>query len=697
MLGIVAVSNHTFPIAATPVHWIDERDTSRSVSWGGGSAARAVAGLVLLGAALYPIRAFLADTSIFWWPKIAWIAALLVGALRPAWGAWLLVGCVPLVPILPYTYSGVPHGVVHLAVLSQALPLLLRVARGRTRSDADPICNGLMLLVAIGVASVSAFYFGYRLAFPSTLAFTRELHGHLSHYVFWRPGKDVENTIVALSTFADGLLAYLVVRHAAAHGSARLTVHVVAATAFAVGSIGIVQAWSGKGLRFMWTVYDPGIVRINASYSDPNALAAYFALVLPLLCAVALAAPVRMRRAWLAAIAVPIVALVMTGGRMGYLATFIGMAVVGGGAAWHVLRNSTSSEIRRRVKRLIVFALVMLVTVVCTLVVLGTAWDVRHKDQSSYLHTLLYSLNLHAPLDETLKGRITIWRTAILMIEDHPVFGIGLGRIYRRFGSYNRFIGGFETFGLSAHSTFLNIGAELGFVGLAAWIGLLWLVYASAFRELFSWQSSLNHDGGRIDWLRLGLAAGLVAFGVAMLTGDRTILREDVVMFAVVAALASTLAPQSRFAYGLVRKVVLAGLIVLAVTWPGRAELQASEVDLIRITWGFHAPEVDPGQQPFRWTTDRAIFHMPGDAEILVLPLRSLAPLPQTVRILLDGVLADELLLDDHTWRITRYTLNRDRVSPRYHRVELRVSPVWQPSADTRHLGVMVGQYRWTP
>jgi hypothetical protein len=78
------------------------------------------------------------------------------------------------------------------------------------------------------------------------------------------------------------------------------------------------------------------------------------------------------------------------------------------------------------------------------------------------------------------------------------------------------------------------------------------------------------------------------------------------------------------------------------------------------------------------------------------MPIRSLAPMPQTVTVSRDGRIVDRVSLTDHVWHELRYVLPADRSDERYVRFDLEVAPTWRPPNDPRELGVMLGTYRWT-
>lgn len=71
--------------------------------------------------------------------------------------------------------------------------------------------------------------------------------------------------------------------------------------------------------------------------------------------------------------------------------------------------------------------------------------------------------------------RLQIWETALLMIRENPLFGIGLGQFQRTYPSYAErlFSPPLEWIVLHAHNLWLYTWLQLGIFGLAA---LLWLV-----------------------------------------------------------------------------------------------------------------------------------------------------------------------------------------------------------------------------
>jgi hypothetical protein len=648
----------------------------------GAAAGRLLALLVVLLSAAFPVRLFLLSPDVRFDVKLAWLALVLVGALLPRAGTLLLLA-VPLVPIWAVTIDGVPLGIIHLLVLSQALPWLARLTVGRDRLVADPVALWLGGFVAAGTVSLLVGLAVLAQGFYAAGEFLRAVHEILADYLFVPPGPGLVNMLLALSAIADGALAYLLIRRLPPAWWPRL-VQGVAAVAVAVAVVGVVQARTRWGLQELWLYVDPSIVRINSTFADPNALAAYFVLALPVVVALGAAASVpRVRALWLAGALLCGVALLQTAGRMGYLGAFIAMAVLFGGAARLGLhRHDPLPVVRRHFRRAVVASGMAAIVLLSALTVIGTARNVRHVDQYSYVNTLLYTANLRLPLDERLKGRLAIWRTVALMVADRPAFGTGIGTIFTNFPRYSQRTEAFDgTLRLSAHNTFLNVAAELGLAGLVIWLGLLAAILATAFRRLPS--------GDReVGWLRLGLAAGIVGYVVTMVSGDRIILREDVVVLMVVAALASAAAPAGRGRTA--GRLAVAAMVVIAASLPVRAQMERDRVPLHRVSWGFHMPEAIDGV-PFRWTTRHAIFHVPADQATLAFSLRSLAPFPQTVDITFDGRPADRLRLADHNWHDQRYLLPRGGRDRRFYRIELQVSPVWQPRHEDRELGVMVG------
>ena len=665
--------------------------------------------LALLLAALFlafPIRAAFVTPLVPFWLQAGWVLLAVGATLRPVWRAHILLAAFPLLPWVPVEAKGVPFGIVHLLVLSQALPWLIEIVRGRARPPTDALSGAWIAFTLVAVCSAIVQFSGYALVFEHPADFWRELASYLRGYIFDAPGVDVSNMVIAPTTILDGALAFAIVRVSSAPTGA--LVRTFTASAVAVGTLGIWQAYSGAGLRQPWRINDPGIVRINSTFTDPNALAAYCAALLPVIAGVAGASAARERATWAAGALVVAIALVMTAGRMGMLAALVGLAIFSAGLLWVGLdRQDASPLVRRYLRRAIGAMTVAGLIIVLTLTAFGTAVDARHEGQRTYLHTWLYTLNLRRPLQETSKGRLAIWSVAMAMAADRPVFGVGVGRIYRLFPNYSAEVPGVpERMPMSAHNTFLNVSAELGLVGLAVWLALLALIAITGWTAVVPRgppragreEAALS---ARETWLALGLLSGACALMTTMVTGDRYILREDVVLLAGLSALiarasrerneaVSHLArsPKAGATWWLSKAVWASALLVL-VTLPVRVWVERRDMRLDRVTSGLHHPEPGKDGQTFRWTGPRAVFYAPREARMLAFKIRSVAPFPQQVEVLVRDTPVARFSLTDHGWREARYTLPPPRGAG-HHRIEIRVSPTWTPPNDPRELGAMV-------
>jgi O-antigen ligase len=692
---------------------------AQAVAWAVWLAPRALAAFAVYLFTSYPVYHALASDAVALNAKLVWLALAVLAFARPSWSPFVLVALVPLVPWLTVYTRRMPQGLVHLIVLSQALPLLVRyvagrgqVTFGRSRSiphqepAPDWIAWAWAVFVTVAIASVCAHYGAYQTIFDSWGTFWVEAGDHLSRYVFEGPNIELSNMIVAATALVDGLLVYLVVRAALPRGSEVTLMSAAVIAAVAAALFGFYQWHTHVGLSSMWSRHDPGIIRINATYTDPNALASYFALLIPIALGLAAREAVgRARLLWLAGVAVIGMALVMTAGRAGLLGACAGVAVwIALALVLRLDRDDPWPFVRRHFRKMVYVVVIAGALTLFSLVAIGTALDIRHHHQSTYLHTWLFTFNLRQPVEHIVKGRFANWQTAALMVQDHPFFGIGIGRVFRLFANYNRLVGGApEGARLSAHNTFLNVAAEMGVVGLMALLTLLGVTFTVAIRTLRRAVGGTGvtpvTDPGTI-WVMVGLIAGLAAYTLTMIPGDRLILREDVVTFAALLAIVACLrdvmparpAP-ARSSHARretwMRRAALITMAAILATVPLRAILERRSIKLDRVTFGLHDVE-GASDQRFRWTSGHATYYRPSSDQQLTLRVRSVAPFPQTVSIKLNGAEIDRLTLADHAWRPLRYQLPPRVRESAYYKVELEVGPVWRPPDDGRELGVML-------
>lgn len=88
-------------------------------------------------------------------------------------------------------------------------------------------------------------------------------------------------------------------------------------------------------------------------------------------------------------------------------------------------------------------------------------------------------------LEETSnKGRIAIWRATVRSIIKRPLLGVGVGNFPVVLSQNTEY----AKAGSSAHNLYLNIAAEIGLLGLAGALGMLWLILYRGFRILLESQ-----------------------------------------------------------------------------------------------------------------------------------------------------------------------------------------------------------------
>jgi putative inorganic carbon (HCO3(-)) transporter len=228
--------------------------------------------------------------------------------------------------------------------------------------------------------------------------------------------------------------------------------------------------------------------RIFSVFGWPNLLAGFLLLMIPLAAGLSAdAASRRGRLGWGAATGLLGLCLILTLSLGGWMAAVLTAAV----AWWLTQRQRRTATQQPEPTRRGLMRMVILGLALCG-IVFTTSYIVARRARPW--------------IASSTKSRVVYALGALNVIRTHPVTGTGLGTFrlaYEALMPTGR--GGGAHAALHAHNTFLEIGAELGIIGLAGFLALLWPI-ASLISAAFRRQ---EHP---VRPLVQGLAIGVLGF-----------------------------------------------------------------------------------------------------------------------------------------------------------------------------------------
>ena len=381
-------------------------------------------------------------------------------------------------------------------------------------------------------------------------------------------------------------------------------------------------------------------VRWNVHYADFNAAGSFFAMAL--LAALALAATARTTRTrvlWIVSALTIAAALWLTASRAAYLAMIVALAAAAG-TAW--LRRSG-----RRVAAGLAIAAVTLAVIAG----IALAAPMRGNQHSSLI---------------AADVRLGMAAVAGRMIATRPAFGIGPGEFNQRSGEFAtpELIAKFPVaVHENAHNNFLQIAAELGLIGGAAFV---WLVLG-AF-----WVAARDAPQDR---LRLLVAAGLGAFIITWLGGHPLLVPEAAYSFWLLLGTAAgagirTIREVREMRGG--RSLVVAVLVIaIAATVPWRMRALMNAADLEHIGIGVSLWHEAADGIRYREAEGHATLFVPTTAFKFSVNPRTDTPV--RLQVTLDGRVADIVTLAPRVWNDLRLPPRTERTAARFAALELRV------------------------
>ncbi|HTY56080.1 MAG TPA: O-antigen ligase family protein, partial [Candidatus Binataceae bacterium] len=264
----------------------------------------------------------------------------------------------------------------------------------------------------------------------------------------------------------------------------RLLVVALLSTGIVVALTALVQFswWNGKIFGFLvpydWAAPRPEIRHTGGPFVDPDHLANYLAMLLPLTIAGALLETPVISGDWqmvfrlfcASGFVVMWSALMLSSSRGGWLGALGGLSLF----AW-LIRGQLGSKFPAYFRRFRVAAISASVAglVVVTLVASMLIGSIGRRQVDNRLEQTLAH-------QTSLRERVSLWHDSLGMIREFPLLGVGLGCWPELFPYYHRPPWQSGRF-LEAHNDYLQLLAETGLVGLAL---LAWFFFDAVSRPV---------------------------------------------------------------------------------------------------------------------------------------------------------------------------------------------------------------------
>ncbi len=583
----------------------------------------------------------------------------------------LIIGYVaPLADLLRMAFELPVAGFTEAVVVAFLAGFLLRPAGRRTVGPAPTRALALATWAVSALLVASVVTGAVQARAHDAAAFANSLHA-LAFSYFDGAG-DPFGAVTAARVLEGFALAAAVI--ALLRRSPILAMHLPDAmgSACIVAAAAAVLQWRGIGfVEVLERNAQLGTYRIAAHVADVNAAGSYFALML--LVAIGMAArDGRRRRTWWALVALSAATGLWMSMSLSAFAAVAVVLVAGVIPLVATLRRRTDPRM-----------LAMAAAAVCAVALIGILGAGRFQAYASH------------------KGsgfRSDFAQASYRMIHARPWFGVGIGRYYPDSPLFLSpelaFVYGAE----NAHDYFLQLAAETGLLGFAAFVALLASAAAPVARRL----SAAPHD-----YRLWGLAGGVAAFLITCVTGHPLLVPEVAYPFwlaiGLMVALAApavdpALAPQGAAT----RLVALAAAALLIASVPVRARYGLPQVRRGLAVEGTY-PWQNDGAVRYQWTEPYGSIFIDATITHVEIPMRApwlrAGEAPTPIDISTTPGQRPARYAVGREWTLVPVNLS-DTDLTAWHRINVHTTAPWVPGTPVAGvppgtpLGVQVGEIR---
>jgi hypothetical protein len=649
-------------------------------------------------------------------------AVLLVTAARAEWGLLVFIFVFPLINNLPYLFGifeNVPHAPTALVLfLFYFLGLLVhKLVRGDRLSFREPIVQPLawfsITIVASGI--ITALRYASPYPFLGTPFF--ELRTNVAGV---SSGGAVMSVLFFSLNYLTGMAFFFAFLDTArSRAFIKKTLIVLGLSAFVSLSFGLFQHL--KSIKIGSSPLTIGLGLINATFKDALSFGAFLAMIVSLAFGVGLAFRGLLRLSAFLLALFSMYMVLFSGSKSGFLSIPLSLLLFAILSVMTLVRLIRAGSVSWRKLNWATFVIAGLVMTAAIAGILSKSY-IQKEILTSQTFIRTHRTIMGAKSDigqEWLKSIFrdraeSLWKMAGLMMKDYPLTGVGIGGYIIEVSNYAK-LHPTELNPQSAENYLLQVGSELGPVGIFLVLWILWEIVKLAGR---SYSRVPPTDPYR--FILIGALGGIASFLLMLQTHTFIGSYEIKYFFWLLVGIVFGLGraggrededPGRRPLFSTAQKI--AGVVVIslfsgALFWNSTRSLSLrsrTEKFGFKQDFGFYPAENTNAGKTFRWTREYGGSTMKVAKPVIGIPLLVSHPdvqqKPVKVRIYLfedffeHRQLLAEVTIDRSTWKTYEYEVPREVGKEVI--LLVTVSRTWNPlkvmgAPDPRNLGVAVGK-----
>jgi hypothetical protein len=274
--------------------------------------------------------------------------------------------------------------------------------------------------------------------------------------------------------------------------------------------------------------------------------------------------------------------------------------------------------------------------------------------KGNVLGLLSEDLNWRIPVEQKLSVRLPLWKFTIQMIEDFPIWGVGIGEFNFALPKYSYDNLGSIEGHFHPHNYFLQIASGMGLIGLYAFLWILWRIFIKGFHIMRE----------RWDFVKLGLWFGIMGF-ILTFFGDGYLWNTEMQLifwlFIGLLFVGEIENENSQISRKQSDKKLLIGLsLILLIITPLQIYHKYQFSFLSEKTLGVYPEEFKDGGREYQWGEKVVMIPLEVKGQWMHIPIRlgnpDIREKPVKIKIFINKKIIDLLEFNDNNWRILKYS-----------------------------------------